>query len=68
MKEQSIMKQIISLILFSFKTLNRFIWKDSTFLNAYLINLDPQSASACADEKYHLFSVDSMSIFEESQF
>lgn len=66
------MKQIISLILLLLKTLNRLIWKASTFLNAYLVNLqphvDPKQPSTCADEKYRLFSVDSMPIVEERNF
>lgn len=66
------MKQIISLILFLLKLLNRLIWKVSTFLNAYLLNLnphtDPKVQSSCADEQYRLFSVDSMPVIEERQF
>lgn len=66
------MKQIISLILFLLKTLNRLIWKASTFLSAYLVNLqphiDPKQDSTCADETYRLFSVDQMPVIEQRQF
>lgn len=49
--------------------LNRWIWKVSNFLNAYLLDIQPHTnskpSSSCVDEKYHLFSVDSLPVVKE---